>query len=65
VVMVWTPCGDARHIMSMRYAHAKEQRVWKKEIDRFRWCAGTDQRVFPVGRCVQGSKTIATRPTPS
>jgi uncharacterized protein len=36
VVMVWTPRGDARHIMPMRYAHAKEQRLWKEEMDRFR-----------------------------
>jgi len=36
VVMVWTPRGDARHIMSMRYAHAKEQRLWKEENGRFR-----------------------------
>jgi uncharacterized protein len=36
VVMVWTPRGAARHIMSMRYAHAKEQKLWKEEMDRFR-----------------------------
>ena len=36
VVMVWTPRGVARHIMSMRYAHAKEQKLWKEEMDRFR-----------------------------
>jgi uncharacterized protein len=36
VVMVWTPRGNARHIMSMRYAHAKEQRLWKEEMDRSR-----------------------------
>jgi uncharacterized DUF497 family protein len=35
VVMVWTPRGAARHIMSMRYAHAKEQKLWKEEMDRF------------------------------
>jgi len=34
VVMVWTPRGDARHIISMRHAHAKEQRLWKEEMDR-------------------------------
>jgi hypothetical protein len=33
VVMVWTPRGTARHIISMRYAHAKEQRLWKEEMD--------------------------------
>jgi len=32
VVLVWTPRGDARHIMSMRHAHAKEQELWKKEM---------------------------------
>ena len=26
VVLVWTPRGNARHIISMRYAHAKEER---------------------------------------
>jgi uncharacterized protein (DUF4415 family) len=31
VVLVWTPRGDARHIISMRHAHAKEQRLWKSE----------------------------------
>jgi uncharacterized DUF497 family protein len=36
VVMVWTPRGDARHIISMRYAHAKEQKLWKEEMDRSR-----------------------------
>ena len=34
VVMVWTPRGDARHIISMRHAHAKEQRLWEEEMDR-------------------------------
>jgi uncharacterized DUF497 family protein len=34
IVMVWTPRSNARHIISMRYAHAKEQRLWKEEIDR-------------------------------
>ena len=28
VVMVWTQRGDARHIISMRHAHAKEERSW-------------------------------------
>jgi uncharacterized protein len=36
VVMVWTPRGARRHVMSMRYAHAKEQKLWKEEIDQFR-----------------------------
>ena len=34
VVLVWTPRGSARHIISMRYAHAKEQRLWQEEMDR-------------------------------
>ena len=36
VVMVWTPRGDVRHVISMRFAHAKEQKVWHEEMDRFR-----------------------------
>jgi uncharacterized DUF497 family protein len=34
VVMVWTPRGSARHMISMRHAHAKEQRLWQEEMDR-------------------------------
>jgi uncharacterized DUF497 family protein len=34
VVMVWTPRGAARHIISMRHAHAKEQRLWQDEMGR-------------------------------
>lgn len=30
VVLVWTPRGDARHIISMRYAHVREQRRWRR-----------------------------------
>jgi uncharacterized DUF497 family protein len=26
VVIVWTPRGDTRHVISMRYGHAKEER---------------------------------------
>jgi uncharacterized DUF497 family protein len=33
-LVVWTPRGDARHIMSMRYAHAKEQKLWQEEMER-------------------------------
>jgi uncharacterized DUF497 family protein len=36
VVMVWTPRGNARHVISMRHAHAKEQKLWQEEMDRFR-----------------------------
>ena len=28
VVLVWTPRGAARHIMSMRHAHANEETRW-------------------------------------
>lgn len=28
VVLVWTPRGDARRIISMRYAHASEEKRW-------------------------------------
>lgn len=34
VVLVWTPRGDARHIISMRYCHAKEQERWNNIIGR-------------------------------
>ena len=32
VVLVWTPRGSARRIISMRYAHAKEERRWSKHF---------------------------------
>jgi uncharacterized DUF497 family protein len=28
VVLVWTPRGDARHIISMRHGHEREERNW-------------------------------------
>ncbi|HQT40251.1 MAG TPA: BrnT family toxin [Acidocella sp.] len=28
VVMVWTPRGASRRIISMRYAHASEEKAW-------------------------------------
>ena len=28
VVMVWTQRGDARHMISMRHGHEKEERRW-------------------------------------
>ena len=28
VVMVWTQRGEARHVISMRHCHAKEEEVW-------------------------------------
>ena len=36
VVVVWTSRAAARHIISMRFAHAKEQKLWQEEMDRFR-----------------------------
>jgi uncharacterized DUF497 family protein len=32
IVLVWTPRGEARHVISMRHAHDKEQRLWAKEM---------------------------------
>jgi uncharacterized DUF497 family protein len=32
VVIVWTPRGDARHIISMRYCHAKEESNWREQM---------------------------------
>ena len=32
VVIVWTPRDDARHIISMRYCHAKEEKRWHAQI---------------------------------
>jgi uncharacterized DUF497 family protein len=29
VVIVWTPRGSARHIISMRFCHAKEEKLWR------------------------------------
>jgi hypothetical protein len=34
VVMVWTQRGDVRHIISMRYCHAKEEKVWLRRMER-------------------------------
>ena len=34
VVMVWTQRGEARHIISMRHCHAKEEEVWRRRMDR-------------------------------
>lgn len=33
VVLVWTPRGNSRRIISMRYAHGKEEARWKKHLD--------------------------------
>lgn len=32
VVLVWTPRGSARRIISMRHAHGKEERRWIKHL---------------------------------
>jgi uncharacterized DUF497 family protein len=34
VVIVWTPRGEARHIISMRYCHADEEENWREQMDR-------------------------------
>jgi uncharacterized DUF497 family protein len=36
VVLVWTPRGDSRRIISMRYGHAKEAARWEAAISRSR-----------------------------
>jgi hypothetical protein len=33
VAIVWTARGDARRVISMRYAHAKEARRWRVAVD--------------------------------
>ena len=33
VVLVWTPRGAARRIISMRYAHDDEERRWRAAAD--------------------------------
>lgn len=32
VVLVWTPRGDARRVISMRYCHAKEEARWRRHL---------------------------------
>ena len=32
VVMVWTQRGEARHIISMRHCHAKEEEIWRRRM---------------------------------
>jgi uncharacterized DUF497 family protein len=32
VVLVWTPRGDARHVISMRHGHDKEEARWREEL---------------------------------
>jgi len=33
VVLVWTHRGDARHLISMRHCHAKEEEIWRRRMD--------------------------------
>ncbi len=33
VVLVWTPRGAARRIMSMRHAHEREANEWRRRLD--------------------------------
>ena len=35
IVMVWTQRGGARHIISMRHCHAKEEEIWRRRMARF------------------------------
>jgi uncharacterized protein len=32
VVMVRTPRGETRHIISMRRCHAKEEKIWRQRM---------------------------------
>jgi uncharacterized DUF497 family protein len=32
VMVIWTPRGDARHIISMRYGHAKEENRYRDRL---------------------------------
>jgi uncharacterized protein len=34
VALVWTPRGDARHIISMRKANEREQKTYEETLDR-------------------------------
>jgi uncharacterized protein len=34
VVLVWTPRGDSRRIISMRHTHADEEEAWFGGVDR-------------------------------
>ena len=34
VVIVWTPRGPDRHVISMRHCHAKEEIRWRREIEQ-------------------------------
>jgi uncharacterized protein len=32
VIVIWTPRGDARHVISMRKANAREQRLYRERL---------------------------------
>jgi uncharacterized DUF497 family protein len=32
VVMVWTPRNGFRHMISMRYCHGREERIWRRRM---------------------------------
>ena len=34
VVMVWTQRDEACHVISMRHCHAKEEKVWRRRLER-------------------------------
>lgn len=34
VVLVWTPRGKTRRVISMRFAHEKEEKRWHKVFDK-------------------------------
>ena len=34
IVMVWTQRGGARHVISMRHCHAKEEKIWRRRMER-------------------------------
>jgi len=33
IVMVWMQRDEARHIISMRHCHAKEEKVWRRRME--------------------------------
>jgi hypothetical protein len=35
LIVVWTPRGEARHVISMRKANGREQRRFQERLDRF------------------------------
>ena len=34
VMVVWTPCGDARHVISMRRCNERERERYQSQVDR-------------------------------